>query len=83
MARLQHGKTAEARGLFVQLTLGQDVPDSVRQRAQLGIDAVDTGAAATIADIVKAQAALPPAPVAQAGAAAAAAPTQMPAAPAQ
>jgi len=83
LARLQHGKGAEARGLFVQLTLGQDVPDSVRQRAQLGIDAVDTGAAANIAAIVKAQATLPPAPVAQAGAAAAPAPMQTPAAPAQ
>ena len=83
LARLQHGKTAEARGLFVQLTLGQDVPDSIRQRAQLGIDAVDTGAAANIADIVKAQAALPPAPVAQAGAAAVPAPAQTPVAPAQ
>jgi len=70
MARLQHGKGAEARDLFVQLTLGQDVPDSVRQRAQLGIDAVDSGAGANIAAIVKAQATLPVVTPAQAQAAA-------------
>ena len=36
MALLQHGKTAEARQIFVQLQLGQDVPDDVRARAQAG-----------------------------------------------
>ena len=48
MARLQFGKTAEARQTFVQLQLGQDVPDSVRQRAQIGISAIDNGTAAAI-----------------------------------
>ncbi|QTC92960.1 tetratricopeptide repeat protein [Brevundimonas goettingensis] len=68
MANLQAGKPADARVLCVQLTLGQDVPDSVRQMAQQCIDAVDTGAAANVNDIIKAQKALPPvtAPSAQA-----------------
>ena len=60
MANLQAGKPADARVLCVQLTLGQDVPDSVRQIAQQCIDAVDTGAAANVNDIIKAQKALPP-----------------------
>ncbi len=60
MANLQAGKPADARVLCVQLTLGQDVPDSVRQMAQQCIDAVDTGAAANVNDIIKAQKALPP-----------------------
>ncbi|AYG93784.1 hypothetical protein D8I30_00265 [Brevundimonas naejangsanensis] len=59
MAQLQHGKTAEARQVFVQLQLGQDVPDSVRQRAQAAVQAIDTGTAANLAAIVKAAAALP------------------------
>jgi hypothetical protein len=63
MAQLQHGKTAEARQTFVQLQLGQDVPDPVRQRAQAAVQAVDAGTAANLAAIVKAAAALPtPAP---------------------
>jgi hypothetical protein len=66
MANLQAGKPADARVLCVQLTLGQDVPDSVRQIAQQCIDAVDNGAAQNIADIIKAQKALPPPPPASA-----------------
>lgn len=86
MAQLQHGKTAEARQTFVQLQLGQDVPDPVRQRAQAAVQAVDTGTAANLAAIVKAAAALPtptPTPGQAAAAAApaeAAAPAQAPAA---
>ncbi len=64
MALLQHGKSADARQIFVQLQLGQDVPDSIRQRAQAGIQAVDTGTAAGLAAIVKAAAATPTPPVA-------------------
>ncbi|GAA0770986.1 tetratricopeptide repeat protein [Brevundimonas olei] len=82
MAQLQHGKTAEARQTFVQLQLGQDVPDPVRQRAQAAVQAVDTGTAANLAAIVKAAAALPtPGQAAAAAAPAeAAAPAQAPAA---
>lgn len=64
MALLQHGKAADARQIFVQLQLGQNVPDSIRQRAQIGVQAVDSGTAAGLAAIVKAAAATP-APVAQ------------------
>jgi len=59
LALLQHGKTSEARDLFVLLTLGQDAPDDVRQRAQAGIDMIDGGSAASLKAIVDAQKALP------------------------
>jgi len=59
MARLQHGKPADARQVFVLLQLGQDVPDAVRQRAQVGIAAIDNGTAAALPNIVRAQAAVP------------------------
>lgn len=71
MARLQHGKTAEARSVLVQLQLGQDVPDQVRQRAQAAIEAIDSGTAAALPAILKAQAALPAAPARTAAPAAA------------
>ncbi|WP_312783998.1 tetratricopeptide repeat protein [Brevundimonas sp.] len=74
MALLQHGKTAEARQIFVQLQLGQNVPDDIRQRAQAGVQAVDSGTAPALAAIVRAAVALPApaaAPVAPATAAAA------------
>lgn len=79
MAQLQHGKTAEARQAFVQLQLGQDVPDDVRQRAQAGVQAIDSGTAAGLAAIVRSAVALP-APAAAPSAAAA--PAQADAAPA-
>lgn len=66
MARLQHGKTKEAREAFVLLQLGQDVPDSVRQRAQIAIESIDAGTAAALPAIVKAAADAPP-PAARAG----------------
>ncbi len=59
LARLQHGQMAEAREEFVQLSLGQDVPDSVRQRAQAAIDMIDSGVAEALPAILQAQAALP------------------------
>ena len=80
MAQLQHGKTAEARQAFVQLQLGQDVPDDIRQRAQAGVQAIDSGTAAGLAAIVRAAVALPAPAAAQA--AAAPAPAQAEAAPA-
>jgi len=70
LARLQANKPAEAREVFVLLTLGQDVPDSVRQRAQAAVAMIDSGTAAGLAPIVAAQSAAPvaaPAPGAQAG----------------
>ncbi len=61
LARLQHNKPAEARELFVLLTLGQDVPDSVRQRAQAAIGLIDANIAGGLAGVVAAQSVLPPA----------------------
>jgi hypothetical protein len=79
LARLQHGKTKEAREAFVLLQLGQDVPDDVRQRAQVAIAAIDAGTTGNLPAIVAAaKTATPPA------AGAANAPTvSAPAAPAQ
>ncbi len=79
MARLQNGQLPQAREVFVLLTLGQDVPDSIRQKAQAAIAMIDSGGAAGLTNIVKAQAALP---VATPGAPAQAAPAAQPAAPA-
>ena len=62
MARLQFNKPAEAREMFVLLTLGQDVPDSVRQRAQAAISMIDAGVAPGLQAIVAAQSVAPPAP---------------------
>ncbi|GAD58444.1 tetratricopeptide repeat protein [Brevundimonas sp. BAL450] len=59
LARIQHGQVAEARPVFALLALGQDVPDVVRQRAQLVQDAIDSGVAASLAEIVRAQAEMP------------------------
>ncbi len=62
MARLQHGQTAPAREALVQLQLGQDVPDPIRQRAQAAIAAIDAGTAGNVAAIVRAQVAAANAP---------------------
>lgn len=75
LARIQHGQTAEARPVFALLALGQDVPDVVRQRAQLVQDAIDSGVAASMVEIIRAQADAPQAD-------AALSPTQTPAGPA-
>lgn len=72
LARLQHGKLAEAREVFVLLQRGLDVPDPIKQRAQIAISAIDSGTAANLAPIVAAQALIPATPVAPAGANAAA-----------
>ena len=66
------------------LQLGQDVPDDIRQRAQAGVQAIDSGTAGGLAAIVRAAVALP-APAATpavAAPAAAPAPAQAEAAPA-
>lgn len=60
MAQLQMGQTQPARAAFVQLQLGQDVPEQVRQRAQAAIDTIDTGIAPALPLIVQAMDAIPP-----------------------
>lgn len=69
MARLQFGQIQPAREVFVQLQLGQDVPDTVRERAQAAIAQIDAGTAVNLAAIAKRAASLPPPPAqpAQAG----------------
>ena len=62
MARLQHGQVAPAREALVLLKNGLDTPEIVTQRADIAIAAIDAGAAAGLADIVRAQAAIPVAP---------------------
>ena len=54
LARLQHGETAEARREFVLLSLAQDVPEGLQQRAQAAIAMIDAGTASSIAAIVRA-----------------------------
>lgn len=79
MALLQHGKSAEARGLLVVLKNGLDTPEIIQQRTELTIAAIDAGAAANLADIVKRMAAAPPTPrPAPSAGPAAGAPTQAP-----
>ncbi|WP_333590268.1 tetratricopeptide repeat protein [Brevundimonas sp.] len=60
LAQLQMGQIQPARAAFVQLQLGQDVPDQVRQRAQAAIDTIDTGIAPALPQIVTAMDAIPP-----------------------
>jgi len=60
LTRLQFNKPAEAREQFVLLTLGQDVPDSVRQRAQAAISLIDAGLTSGLGSIVAAQSLVPP-----------------------
>ena len=59
MAQIQHGKTTEARATFVQLQLGQDVPDTIRQRAQAAIGMIDGGTLGGIGQVLEAQSAAP------------------------
>jgi hypothetical protein len=60
LARLQHGKTKEAREAFVLLQLGQDVPDDVRQRANIAVATIDAGTAGALKAIVDAAKTAPP-----------------------
>ena len=75
LARLQHGKTAEARSALVVLQLGQNVPDAIRQQAQAAIALIDSGTAAALPGIINAAKAAPP-PSNAAAEAAPAAPAQ-------
>lgn len=70
MARLQNGQAPAAREALVLLKNGLDTPDIISQRADLTIAAIDSGAAAGLPAIVRAQAALPVAPAASAASAA-------------
>jgi hypothetical protein len=62
MAKLAAGKTTEARGELVALSLLLDAPDGVRERSQAAIQMIDAGTAAKLPPIATAAAALPPAP---------------------
>lgn len=66
MARLQFGQIQPAREIFVQLQLGQDVPDSVRERAQAAIAQIDAGTAVNLRQVRDAAGKLPPPPAAPA-----------------
>ena len=63
MAKLRAGRTAEARGDFVVISLSPNVPDSVRQRARAAMTLIDSGTATSVASIVKAALVLPPVPL--------------------
>lgn len=55
-ARLQHGQTDAARQQLQALTLELEIPDSLRQRAQLALGLIESGSASSIAGIVEAAA---------------------------
>ena len=74
---LMNDKGADARAMFVQLQLGQNVPETVRQRANVAVQLIDSGTSGAVKKIVAEAIKLPvEAPVAapSAGAPAAAAP---------
>jgi len=63
MAKLKAGRTKEARDDFVVLRLLPDAPESMRQRAELAVAAIDSGSVATLPQAVaEAAKAPPPAP---------------------
>lgn len=62
MAKLRAGRLKEARADFVVLRLLPDGTDGIHRRASLAIDAIDSGSAAQIPAVVKAELAAPPAP---------------------
>jgi hypothetical protein len=59
MARVQAGQVREARSDFVILSLGQNIPVSMRQRAQAAIRMIDAGTAPALAQIVRSAGELP------------------------
>ena len=59
LARLQHGQAQQARAEFVSLSLLPDVPDGVRERANAAIQLIDSGAGASLGQIVTAAGRLP------------------------
>lgn len=52
-AKLQAGKTAEARSDFTALTLALGAPENMTQRAQVAIAMIDSGSAPAMAQAVK------------------------------
>jgi hypothetical protein len=60
MAKLQAGKTQEARGDFNALSLTLGVTPSMRARAQGAIALIDSGQAGLVGQVVKAAATMPP-----------------------
>jgi len=60
LAKLQAGKTEDARGDFVVLTLIEGAPDAMRERARAAIAIIDSGQGKVIGEVVKAAATLPP-----------------------
>lgn len=56
MAQLQHGQIDQARSTLTVLKNGLDTPQIVSQRAQAALDSIESGTAANIAAIVRAQA---------------------------
>ncbi|WP_122465473.1 tetratricopeptide repeat protein [Brevundimonas lutea] len=80
-SRLKAGQAQPAREALSLLTIGQDVPENVRQRAQAAIDSIDSGLAPALAATLQAMPADGAgAPAAAAPAAPAAAPASVPAA---
>ena len=71
LARLQHGKTAEARDLLVVLKNGLDTPQDLSQQAAAVLSQIDSGTIAVLPKIDEAMRNLP-APAAGPGAAPAA-----------
>lgn len=57
--QLLHNKPTEARETFVQLQLGQDVPQTVRQRAVVAVQLIDSGTHGAVRKIVDEAAKLP------------------------
>ncbi len=60
MAEIKAGRLKEARDDFGVLRVMPDAPDATRQRAEMAIAAIDSGAAAQVPTAVKAALALPP-----------------------
>ncbi len=66
LAKLQAGKTQEARGDLNAISLTLGVSQSMRSRAQAAIALIDSGQAAMVGQVVKAAATLPPSAAANA-----------------
>ena len=60
MAKLQAGKTAEARSDFSAISLMLGVTDSIRARAQAAINVIDSGQAKVAVEVARTAATLPP-----------------------
>jgi hypothetical protein len=66
-AKLQAGKTAEARADFNALTLSLGAPEGMVQRARVAMDLIDSGSAAAMAQAVKDSQTINPSQFAPAG----------------